>query len=390
MRNILFLLLSAGTYFGLHLFIYVSITRLFGVASPTARLAILVSVLALSVSFFAAAALSRVAPNAATALLYRVAATWVGLVVCLMLTFAVAWLVHLGLSRAGLDLKLWLGSLAVAVAVILTAVASLAALRPSVTDVTVPMAGLPPEWSGRTVIQLSDVHLGQVQGPRFAADLVAQVNALHPYAVFVTGDLFDGMGGDLPRLVEIMNGLAAERGVYFVTGNHEHYLGIDRVLDAMKKSNFKVLDNEVADIDGLQVVGLAFPGLQGQTYPADIITSRPGYDAARPSVLLYHEPVSVNHGRGSASRSDLYFSPDTDFSVQRDSGIDLQLSGHTHAGQFFPFDLVARAVFSGYHFGLHSEGDFSIYITSGTGTWGPPLRLGTKSEIVRLHLVPQM
>jgi len=313
MRQLLSLFLFAFTYFGLHLFIYTSVVRFFSVTSLTAKLALLLSLIALSIGFVGTALLSRLLPNALTACLYRFAAAWVGLFIFLVVTLALAWLTHLILMRFGINAAPLLGAAALALAVIPTGIAAYNALAPTVTDVNVPIRELPPSWENRTVIQLSDVHLGQVQTVDYAEKLVQRVNALNPYVVLITGDLFDGMGSDVAKFMPTLNELRAERGVFFVTGNHEHYLGIEKVLAAMEKSNFRILDKELVELGSVQLVGLSFPGLGGESYPADVITSMPGYDPDKPALLMYHEPVSINHlSNGQNRRSDLYLSPDTD------------------------------------------------------------------------------
>ncbi len=208
-----------------------------------------------------------------------------------------------------------------------------------------------------------------------------EVAAIDPELVLITGDVFDGMGADFDEFVEPLDSLRARKGVFFVTGNHEGYLGLVRPLEAIGKTRIRVLRGEVVDVDGPE---------HDRKGEAQAEAERVGrtIDPDRPSILLYHTPTDV--GASSAGRAEqqtrTYLRPDTGFAFARQHGIDLQLSGHSHAGQFWPFTLVSRWIWNGFDAGLHRIGDFAIYTTSGTGTWGPPLRTGCSSEIAAITL----
>jgi predicted MPP superfamily phosphohydrolase len=180
----------------------------------------------------------------------------------------------------------------------------------------------------------------------------------------------------------------AVRGSLFVTGNHEGYLGLEKPLAALSKTNIKVLDNEVIDMDGLQIIGIPFPE---HNHPNDVLESLATatvYDPGKPGILLYHTPTSINthHEDRSSQQTGTYWRPDTGMAAAKSLGIDLQLSGHSHGGQLFPFTLLTRIIFRGYDYGLHRNGDFQIYITSGAGTWGPPMRVACPPEIPVIRL----
>jgi predicted MPP superfamily phosphohydrolase len=314
-----------------------------------------------------------------------VSVVWLGLFINLLMVVALVWLVYLVGRLAGhvpdMRIVCWAG---LGLAVLISAYGMWNARHPVVTRVTVPVQDLPAQWQGATVVHLSDVHLGTIRGTGYARDVVERVNALEPDLVLITGDLLDGMGGDLEELVKPLDALEAKKGVFFVTGNHEGYLGLVEPLRAVGTTSFRILDNEVVDVDGLQLVGLSFPEHDREGELSIVGT----IDQSKPSILMYHTPTEVQEsasGRGE-QQNRTYFSPDTSFTFVKKHGIDLQLSGHTHEGQFFPFTLVARLIYGPYNYGLHRVGDFHIYTTSGTGTWGPPMRLGSRSEIVALTL----
>jgi predicted MPP superfamily phosphohydrolase len=238
------------------------------------------------------------------------------------------------------------------------------------------------------VVQLSDVHLGSVHGRRFLRRVVEMANALDPEAVFITGDLFSGSCSDFHRFGDLLDTLRARRGVFFVTGNHEGYLGLVAPLAFLKKTKIRVLDDECVEMDGLQVVGIGFPWFSRNRASANPFDSGGCYQPGKPSILLYHTPTNIRESYGDRNTQQVrsYLAPDTTFSFAAEMGVDLQLSGHTHQGQMFPFGILTRAFWNGFDRGLHRIGSFSLYISSGTGTWGPPVRTGSRGEVVSIRL----
>jgi predicted MPP superfamily phosphohydrolase len=374
---------------GVHYLLYATIVRFFSVTGAGARTALFTVLLVLSVSFLVTAALVRLHAGSLTEGLHLGAAFWLGLVLHLIPALALVWLVHL-LARAGghsLDMR--------AVCVFFFCLAAAASIygawkasHPRLTTVEVHMRGLPDEWRGETVVHLSDAHLGAVHGAGFMRRVVERVNALGPALVLITGDLFDGMGGDFASLAAPLDGLETSKGVFFVTGNHEGYLGLTKPLAALDGTQIRVLDDEVVEVDGLQIVGIGFPEHDRPEDARRIARLGEDIDPEKPSILMYHTPTDVAgpaENRGT-QQTRTYWSPETRFSFAREHGIDLQLSGHTHAGQIFPFTLLARWIYDGYDYGLHELDGFTLYTTSGVGTWGPPLRTGSSSEIVAIRL----
>jgi predicted MPP superfamily phosphohydrolase len=217
------------------------------------------------------------------------------------------------------------------------------------------------------------------------------VETLDPELVLITGDLFDGMGADLESFVEPLSRLTGLRQVLFVTGNHEGYLGLTEPLSIVDRAGIRILDDEVVELNGLQIAGVSFPEFGTLNKLRSVERMGESIDPAIPCILMYHTPTDV--AESSSGRAEqqtrTYFSPDIEFSFIKEFRVDLQLSGHTHEGQIFPFTYLTEWIFGGYHYGLHRIDGFSIYITSGTGTWGPPLRTGSKSEIVAIRLRPK-
>jgi hypothetical protein len=234
-----------------------------------------------------------------------------------------------------------------------------------VTRVTIRLPNLPAYWKGRTVALVSDIHLGNFRGPAFSRHVVARLMSLHPECILVGGDMFDGVKIDVDRAAGPWAALAAPSGVYFVGGNHDDYGGRTSYFGALRRVGMRILDNERVDIHGLQLVGVH----DRETHsPGGFrsILEKARIDPSRASILLAHRPENL--------------------SVPEEAGISLQLSGHTHRGQFWPWTLVARRVHRDFAYGLNQFGRMTVFTSSGVGTWGPPFRLGTRSEIVLIRL----
>jgi len=328
-------------------------------------LALLLFVLPLS--FIASAFLAHWTDGLLTRVVYFCSSLWLGvgltLLTALVLTWA-AWGAAVVLRRT--PNPLWFGLGAVGLTVLYSAYGVWNAYRLRLVDLTVRVKNLPPSWRGKTLVQLSDVHLGRILGADFLARAVAKVNAQNPAMVLITGDLFDGSDGKLEELVAPLNNLVAPQGIYFVTGNHETYLGVQRSLAALRNTPVKVLADERVVIDGLQVIGISYPERGHALGFAEKMAKLPGFDPASPSILLYHSPTQIAEAKAA--------------------GINLQLSGRVHQGQVFPLQFITRLMFGRYYHGLHSEGNYTLYTTSGTGLWGPTMRTGNHPEIPVIHL----
>ncbi len=249
---------------------------------------------------------------------------------------------------------------------------------PQVTEVPLALSRLPPALSGLTIAQVSDLHVGPTVGEAEVRRVVELVNGLKPDLVAITGDLVDGRVDELRQAVAPLGQLRSRWGTFFVTGNHEYYSGVEPWLAELRRLGITVLRNQrvavgdrgpggasidLAGIDDWRSRGLA-PG-----HGPDLDRALAGRDPERSLVLLAHQP----HGVPEATRA----------------GVELQLSGHTHGGQIFPFSLLVGLAYR-YVKGLylHQEGGASahVYVNRGTGYWGPPMRLLNPPEITKVVL----
>ena len=384
-KMILMLLVTLGILIGFHILLYFSFVRFFSITSDLVKNILLIALGVLSVSFIFSALFVRFSNFILVRTFYFISAFWLGALFYVIMATVVIFILILVFKSFGINAKLGVSIMVYGITFVYLLFSVWNAMNPIVKDVEVKIKNLGEYWQGKTIVQLSDVHLGKINGPGFAKRMVRDVNNLNPDLILITGDLFDGMGVAPNSFRDILNTLKATYGVYYVSGNHEYYLGKDQILDYLKEqSTINVIDNKIVEIKGLQIVGIGYPGYGKNGDRSDIINNIGNYDRELPSILLYHEPTSINQDAQDQSQS--YLKPKTDFSYQKEKGIDLQISGHTHAGQFFPFNIITKKLFNGYHYGKFSEGDFTLYVTSGTGTWGPPIRNVVKSEIVNFRL----
>lgn len=252
----------------------------------------------------------------------------------------------------------------------MTAYGTYKALRTlEVVDVAVPFAKLPPALRGLKIVQISDLHVGPTVRRPFIEKVVAQVNALDPDLIVITGDLVDGHVEERRDDVAPLAGLKAREGVYYITGNHEYYWGAQPWIEEVARLGIRPLVNEHVVLRGgaLALAGVA-DLRAGQFIPEQAFDPHKAIQGAPPDalkVLLAHQPKSAYEAVKA--------------------GFDLQLSGHTHGGQYAPWSLLVFLV-QPFVAGLHKLDQMQLYVNRGTGYWGPPVRIGSDPEITRLTL----
>jgi len=292
-----------------------------------------------------------------------------GTFILLLLSLAVTDLLHLAF-RVSPALR---GYLTLGLTVLLTTYGVWNAYHFRVKEVTIPIRGLTKEIRA---VQLTDIHLGNSRGKKELERIVRITKELQPDIILNTGDLFDSKthfnGNDDVldpfRTIDVPH--------YFVFGNHDEQVGLVQVLRRVKESGATLLMNSVAQYNDLQIAGLNNMAADSQSY--DIHASNDSttvqsvmksleIDPERPLLVLHHRPEGITY--------------------MAETGADLLLAGHTHAGQMFPFTLIAKWMF-GYNKGLYRYDEMQIYVSQGLGTFFSPIRFGTHSEITLLRLIP--
>ena len=319
----------------------------------------------LSISFIGSSLLAFRYTNAAVRAVYKASAIWLGLLSFLFLAAIASWIIFGVTQVAGLEInfhRLVESFFGIAMTVGVYGIFNASYTR--ITRASVRLANLPEAWRGRKAALISDVHLGHVRNGSFLRRMVAKILKEEPDAIFIAGDLYDGTAIDAHRAAEPLKKLAAPQGVYFVAGNHEQFGDDSRYLNAVTAAGVRVLSNEKVEVDGLQIIGVPYRNAAHHSRFESVLRAI-GFDRDRASILLTHAP---DHPE-----------------VAEAAGVSLQLSGHTHLGQFIPWSWMARHVYRQFVYGLTRIGKMQVFTSSGAGTWGPPLRLGSNPEIVMLE-----
>jgi predicted MPP superfamily phosphohydrolase len=293
--------------------------------------------------------------------------------------------VSFGAGLAGMDAwAAWLGPHGGPLVFALSGLAILvggirAATGPKVVEVEIPCPELPPELDGFRIVQISDLHVSSLIRTRYVQRVTRLTNALKPDLVALTGDIIDGPINQLGAYAAPLAELEPKGRVFFITGNHEYYAGAPAWLQRFRQMGMTVLENAHVPVEHngveLMIAGVNDPAVR-------MLDPQGGADPTRAAV----QAAGGRPVKQPAFKILLAHNPKVASAVSQ-AGFDLQLSGHTHAGQFFPWTYVVRLVHAPHHAGLSREGKMRVYVSAGTGTWGPPVRLGTVAELTLIKLV---
>jgi uncharacterized protein len=383
----IFLSVATSIVGGIHYYLWLRMVRDTGLTGP-ARLWATVALVVLSLSLPVVAVVGRLVQHPAVKPFVWGAYVWMGLMFLLFVSFVsvdVLRLLVFGgrkvLASEGLPadperraaLMRLLGGGVTMVSVVSAAVGFWQArATPAVKKVGVSLARLPKTMHGTKLVQISDIHVGPTIGADWLRAVVERVNSLGPDIVAITGDLVDGSVEELREAVAPLRDLSARYGVYFVTGNHEYYSGVDGWLAELTRLGVRVLRNERVTIgaggDSFELAGIDDSSAHqfGHGHGADLEKALRGYDPGRELVLMAHQPRAIFEAA--------------------DAKVGLQISGHTHGGQIWPWGYLVRLQ-QPYVRGLAQHGATQIYVSCGTGYWGPPMRLGAPPEITCLELL---
>jgi predicted MPP superfamily phosphohydrolase len=320
----------------------------------------------LSITFVTASVFSHLFCNKAVRVYYTFAAYWFGLTQFLFSGTAFFFVLSYCFYRENYYVSpALLAGLCLGIMFLIHSYATWRTAHPRLTRVTITLPNLPSFWHGKKIVFVSDVHLGAVLGAEFAKKVVDMIKSESPATVLIGGDIFDGVKCHSQSLIAPFLTLQPPQGIYFSSGNHEYIEDTERLLQEIPRAGIRVLRNESIDIHGIQFAGVDWKDSH-KKHEFEKVIAEMHIDRTKPSILMRHEP---NH-----------------LEVAEHAGVTLTLSGHTHAGQIWPLGYITHSIYKGFDYGLKKLNDMTVYTSSGVGTWGPPLRFGTKAEIVVITL----
>lgn len=348
LQFLIFFVSFFSVYFLMHYYIYNRLSKVMVFKH------LLIVFISLSITFPVSIIIEHIYYNFFTKILYALSAAWFGMIFFLLFGFLILDLVSLVWK-----INYHIGGVAVIVIVLAISLISIInAQNVQVTKIEVPLVEMTKE--NLKIVQITDVHLGSVHNKDFLQKIVDKTKKLNPDIVVITGDLFDGTDGLSKDLILPLKNLSIK--AYFVTGNHENYLGKEKALKIISDAGITVLENKAVNIKGIQIIGLSNPESETDrsTKKLTEFSSELNISKTKPKIVLYHQPIFQE-------------------------GADLQLSGHTHDGQIFPFNLLVRISYK-YIYGLYNINGAYLYTSAGAGTWGPPMRFLANPEIVEITL----
>ncbi|MBU2568022.1 MAG: metallophosphoesterase [Elusimicrobia bacterium] len=362
-----FLFLFLSIYLSMHYYVYARVSKGLGLSRAFSRY-LLAGFLLSALSFFIFEILSRKTAHPLLRPFHLLSSSWLGVISIATTTFIIADVVRLMFRKERSGYYATVAAVTVSALLSVYSFVNVVFRKPLIKELNIPISKLPAELSGFSIVQLSDLHLHPLKSERWLETIVDEVNKLHPDVVVITGDLIDANLCKMDKHCGALGRIESVHGVYAVAGNHEFYVGLDTFEKIAADSGITVLRDESVTIAG----GLVLAGIDDFLTKKRFTGTSPDLksilekcDRTKPLILLSHQP-------------DVF-----DEAVKY--GVDLQLSGHTHAGQVPPMDFLVMLYFK-YPVGLYAKNLSHLYTTPGTGTWSPPMRLFTRSEIVRVTL----
>jgi predicted MPP superfamily phosphohydrolase len=353
----IFLFIVQGILFLGHYFVYNIFTLVFGLTSPQSLFLTRVLFFIMSVSFLFATLTNYKFYDFFGRLLYRTAAIFLGTFYWLFF----AALLSGALYILNLSLAPVLSQILMFSALLVSLYGVINSHNTRITPINIKIPNLPSAWKNKKAILVADTHFGSYWNINFAKKIVRLIQKQNPDIVFFSGDFFDGPPAYFDRLAKPFAELKIKNGVWFAPGNHEEFSDPKPFFDALNKAGIKVLNNELVEIEGVQIIGVGF-GAAHRAEQEQGVLKNLKINTLKASILIKHEPSHIE--------------------VASAFNISLQLSGHTHLGQVWPLNYVTKKVYGKFHTGLNSLNKTQVYTTTGAGVWGPPQRVGTKPEIV--------
>ena len=347
-----------------HWFVFHTLTT-FWTFDPGEKTGVGLVLLLLGFSFVFATMLGFYFSGPGVQFLYLLASLWLGLFNYLFWAACLSWTIDLPLRLASVGwepaMRPRIATAFFDAAILVSFFGVIYARFIPLRRITIELPNLPDSWRGRTALLASDLHLGNLNRTGFARRIARIASRLNPDLIFIPGDLYDGVKADPARLAAPLLALSPPLGVFYSGGNHEEFGDPKAYFDAAAHGGAHVLSNSRVDVDGVAIIGITY-ALSTRPLPMRTFLEGLHLDPAKPSILLNHVPNRLP--------------------LVEQAGVSLQLSGHTHCGQFLPFTWITRRAFGKFTYGLQRFGKLQVLTSSGAGTWGPPMRIGSSSEVV--------
>ncbi len=349
-----------------HFIVYKTVVRFLHITNPGPLLWTRIIFIVLSLSFIAASSIAFRFYGPVVRAFYIPAAIWLGTLYWLVIASVVAWILHSAIKSSSLNINTsYIAISLLVIALLVSAYGVWNSYQTKVREVTITIEGLPEQWKGKKAVLVADTHLGNIRNVKFSLKAADLISKQKPDIVFIPGDFYDGTPENFRKLAEAFGKITSTYGVFMAPGNHEEFGDSSPFLEGLREAGVTVLDNEKKTVEGLQIVGVNFSNTvtaEGQ----HTVLEQLDLDPNIPSILIKHAPTLID----SAERA----------------GVDLQVSAHTHLGQVWPLRYITKAIYGKFHYGLQKLNSTQVYTTSGIGTWGPPQRVGTNSEIIVITL----
>lgn len=319
---------------------------------------------ALSISFSLSMFLVRSFENAFTANFYYLACVWMGTVFWLFIAVILA-VIFQSLPLSNSLTKIIIPKIFILLAFATSIYGLYNAHKTDVVKSDLYIDNLPSAWEGRRALFIADTHYGNIHTAKQARTDAEEINAINPDILFVSGDFFDGPKRNLFQFTEFYKNVNPKLGKYLASGNHETYAGLPQSIEALESGGFIIADEKNINIEGVQIIGI--PYVTSTKNPLDEektkqLLDAKVYDKNIPSILIKHVPVSTQ--------------------IMADANVSFAFFGHTHKGQMWPIVYIEKSLFGKHFYGFTDIGNTKFYTTSGVGSWGPPQRIGSDSEML--------
>lgn len=365
---IIFLVLAVFSIIGLgHFVVYKSILIVFNITNIRLINTIRILLSVGAVSFILMTIITQLSYTKIGSILYTGSAIWLGTLYFIFLTSVIILIIFRINSFFGwssLVIRM-IGVFLFVAAISFSAYGVFNSYQIKTTEYTVLLDNLPENWNNKEILMFSDSHFGNVRNINFSRRLVKKINEQNSELVIIAGDYYDGSPVNFRDIAMSLKEINAQKGIYFVSGNHEDYGNISEFIHSLTSVGVVVLSNKSIIVDGLQIFGVDYSTGEDNTLLIKTLKSL-NIESKLPKILIKHKPTNIS------TIDSLDF--------------DLVLSGHVHNGQVWPGSWVVKKLFKEFSYGLNYLNQMPVITSSGVGTWGPPQRIGTQSEIVLINL----